>query len=155
MQDVKRQQVSDLLFQLYSQRAQVAWALQQEVRAWDLQHRLSADGLVSARGKRHGGALHPPPSWGPANMSRGLLCRLLCIWMSTCFFTIPCRPVPPGDGLERGVMHKLLPPQEMADDMLQRANELAGNELLSGRQAVKLSVGLAHVLVVEVRLPVL
>jgi len=52
-------------------------------------------------------------------------------------------------------MHKLLPPQEMADDMLQRANELAGNELLSGRQAVKLSVGLAHVLVVEVRLPVL
>lgn len=33
MQDVKRQQVSDLLFQLYSQRAQVAWALQQEVRA--------------------------------------------------------------------------------------------------------------------------
>lgn len=35
--------------------------------------------------------------------------------------------------------------------MLQRANELAGNELLPGRQAVKLAIGLTHVLILEVQ----
>lgn len=44
----------------------------------------------------------------------------------------------------------MLHAQELADEMLQRANELAGIELLSGRQAVKLSIQLAHVLVLEV-----
>lgn len=42
-------------------------------------------------------------------------------------------------------------PQELADEMLHKANELAGNELLSGRHAVKLIMGLAHILVVEER----
>jgi hypothetical protein len=42
--------------------------------------------------------------------------------------------------------------QQLADDMVQQAKGLLGIDLLSGRQAVKLSIGLAHVLTVEVHL---
>ena len=42
------------------------------------------------------------------------------------------------------------PVQELADEMLQRAKELAENELLTERQAFKLSLGLAHTLLQEV-----
>ena len=40
--------------------------------------------------------------------------------------------------------------QELATQMLQQANELLAIDLLSGRQVVKLSIGLAHVLTLEV-----
>lgn len=40
--------------------------------------------------------------------------------------------------------------QELAKQMLQQANELLAIDLLSGRQVVKLSIGLAHVLTLEV-----
>ncbi len=42
--------------------------------------------------------------------------------------------------------------QELADEMLQKAKELAENELLTERQAFKLSMGLAHTLLQEVML---
>jgi hypothetical protein len=42
--------------------------------------------------------------------------------------------------------------QELAKQMLQQADELLGIDLLSGRQSVKLSIGLAHVLTLEVHL---
>jgi hypothetical protein len=40
--------------------------------------------------------------------------------------------------------------QELAKQMLQQANELLAIDLLSGRQLVKLSIGLAHALTLEV-----
>jgi hypothetical protein len=40
--------------------------------------------------------------------------------------------------------------QELAKQMLQQANELLTIDLLSSRQLVKLAIGLAHVLTLEV-----